>query len=56
MPPSSVVGVTLNTISGSITIKVGLSVTLYIVEHLLVEASPGPLVDVSIMLVTDDSY
>ncbi len=37
----SLVGVTLNTISGSITIKEGLNVTLYISEHLLVEAR-GP--------------
>ncbi len=35
------VGVTLNTFSGSITYKEGLSVTLYILEHLLVEAR-GP--------------
>ena len=33
------VGITLNTISGSITLKEGLRVTLYILEHLLVEAS-----------------
>ncbi len=35
------VAVTLNTFSGSITIKEGLKVTLYILEHRLVEA-PDP--------------